>query len=82
MLNDWEVQFPGRIESMFTAIRNVAPSHLSDGSLFDFKGISTNDGITAEMKEGGDTAFDQEIFTEVKTDTASAEQTLNIIEVL
>ena len=37
MLQDWEKQFPGRMDSIFTAIGNVAPSQLADGDLFDFK---------------------------------------------
>ncbi|MFZ5699235.1 MAG: tRNA 2-thiocytidine(32) synthetase TtcA [Pseudomonadota bacterium] len=36
MLKDWERQYPGRIESIFSAIGNVAPSQLADRSLFDF----------------------------------------------
>ncbi|MDA1207791.1 MAG: tRNA 2-thiocytidine(32) synthetase TtcA, partial [Proteobacteria bacterium] len=40
MLTAWDKQFPGRIETMFKALCNVAPSHLLDQSLFDFKGLS------------------------------------------
>lgn len=36
MLNSWDRQHPGRIESMFRAICNVEPSHLADPSLYDF----------------------------------------------
>ena len=39
MLRGWNKQFPGRIESIFTAIQNIAPSQLADGNLFDFKGL-------------------------------------------
>lgn len=56
MLNDWSERFPGRIESMFTAMQNVVPSHLADHQLFDFKNIEAGD-----MIDGGDTAFDQEV---------------------
>lgn len=56
MLNDWHDQFPGRIESMFTAMQNVVPSHLCDSELFDFANIDSNSGII----NGGDTAFDEE----------------------
>ena len=62
MLNDWSQRFPGRIESMFTAMQNVVPSHLADHSLFDFKNISAD-----AMVDGGDTAFDQEIDTKPNT---------------
>lgn len=36
MLRDWERQYPGRTETIFRAIRNVAPSQLADTGLFDF----------------------------------------------
>lgn len=57
MLNEWNSKFPGRIESMFTAMQNIVPSHLCDSELFDFKSISVNSGVI----NGGDTAIDQEI---------------------
>ena len=40
MLNDWDKRFPGRIESMFSALQNVVPSHLADPDLFDFKSLA------------------------------------------
>lgn len=36
MLQQWDRQFPGRIESIFAAIQNIAPSQLADARLFDF----------------------------------------------
>ncbi|HZC02413.1 MAG TPA: tRNA 2-thiocytidine(32) synthetase TtcA [Gammaproteobacteria bacterium] len=43
MLKSWEREFPGRLESIFNSIRNIAPSHLADRRLFDFAGLgSTN----------------------------------------
>lgn len=39
MLNEWSVRYPGRIESMFKAVTNVAPSQLADRELFDFNGL-------------------------------------------
>jgi tRNA 2-thiocytidine biosynthesis protein TtcA len=59
MLRAWEKQYPGRTETMFTALQNVAPSHLMDGKLFDFKGVSA----TGLEDEEGDKAFDSEEFT-------------------
>ncbi|WP_145490452.1 tRNA 2-thiocytidine(32) synthetase TtcA [Yersinia aleksiciae] len=56
MLRDWDKQYPGRIETMFSAMQNVVPSHLNDHNLFDFKGI-THD---SEVVDGGDLAFDRE----------------------
>tara|TARA_B100000686_G_scaffold311855_1_gene355886 strand:+ start:1076 stop:1888 length:813 start_codon:yes stop_codon:yes gene_type:complete len=42
MLQEWEKKFPGRIETMFTALRNVQPSHLIDNSLYDFQSLQVN----------------------------------------
>ncbi|TCK02556.1 tRNA 2-thiocytidine(32) synthetase TtcA [Marinobacterium mangrovicola] len=39
MLNNWDKQHPGRIETMFRSLCNVVPSHLADTELFDFKGL-------------------------------------------
>jgi tRNA 2-thiocytidine biosynthesis protein TtcA len=59
MLRDWEKQYPGRIESMFTALQNVVPSHLMDTKRHDFKNIKTTGLADAE----GDKAFDAEDFS-------------------
>ncbi len=40
MLQGWDKQFPGRIETIFRAVTDVAPSHLLDTSLFDFAGLA------------------------------------------
>ena len=39
MLNEWNRQFPGRLEVLFKSIGNVAPSHLLDTELFDFHSL-------------------------------------------
>ena len=39
MMQEWDKKFPGRLETMFTAIRNVQPSHLVDNVLYDFQGL-------------------------------------------
>jgi len=39
MLADWEQSHPGRLETMFKAVTNVAPSQLADRELFDFAGL-------------------------------------------
>jgi tRNA 2-thiocytidine biosynthesis protein TtcA len=36
MLREWEKKQPGRLETIFGALANVAPSHLLDRALFDF----------------------------------------------
>lgn len=39
MLVDWERQYPGRIDSIFNALKDVSPSQLADTDLFDFTGL-------------------------------------------
>jgi tRNA 2-thiocytidine biosynthesis protein TtcA len=59
MLRDWEKNHPGRIESMFSALQNVVPSHLMDGTRYDFRGLKPSGVASAD----GDKAFDAEDFT-------------------
>ena len=54
MLAKWNEEHPGRIESIFTAMQNVVPSHLADNELFDFKQLKTG-----EVIDGGDIALDK-----------------------
>lgn len=53
MMADWDKRFPGRTESVLTAMQNVVPSHLADNRFFDFKGQTLDTAI-----EEGDIAFD------------------------
>ena len=53
MLTAWERQYPGRSQTIFTAMQNIKPSHLLDGNLFDFKNIKVGDAV-----DGGDVVFD------------------------
>ncbi|MBB1291886.1 tRNA 2-thiocytidine(32) synthetase TtcA [Pseudoalteromonas sp. SG43-7] len=54
MLAQWDIEHPGRIESIFTAMQNVVPSHLADNELFDFTNLKTG-----EVIDGGDIALDK-----------------------
>src|SRR5687768_7978409 len=58
MLQQWDRKFPGRLETMFTALQNIQPSHLVDPALHDFKGIRISNGPVPD----GDKAFDPETF--------------------
>jgi tRNA 2-thiocytidine biosynthesis protein TtcA len=49
MLKQWERQFPGRIDAIFGAIKNVAPSQLADTELFDFAGLTQGE---LEVEQG------------------------------
>jgi tRNA 2-thiocytidine biosynthesis protein TtcA len=39
MLREWEQQYPGRTESIFSSLRNVVPSHLADPRAADFSAL-------------------------------------------
>ncbi|ALU91489.1 cell cycle control ATPase [Herbaspirillum rubrisubalbicans M1] len=56
MLNQWEKTNPLWIKSMFTAMANIAPSHMLDRSLFDFSSFKPGAGKEAT----GDTLFDRD----------------------
>jgi tRNA 2-thiocytidine biosynthesis protein TtcA len=74
MLNQWHENFPGRIESMFTAMQNVVPSHLCDSELFDFANITQQSGVI----NGGDKAFDQEVFSNTSIENANDDSDKNL----
>ncbi|NMP17200.1 tRNA 2-thiocytidine(32) synthetase TtcA [Thalassotalea sp. Y01] len=54
MLNGWDKQYPGRIETMFKAVTDVVPSHLADTKLYDFAGLQATGAPFAD----GDIGFD------------------------
>ena len=54
MLQEWERKHPGRVDTMFTALQNLVPSHLADGTHYDFKGLT----LTGVADQEGDQAFD------------------------
>jgi tRNA 2-thiocytidine biosynthesis protein TtcA len=60
MLREWDRKYPGRVDNMFNALQNLVPSHLADGTHFDFKGL-TADGVASDE---GDKAFDPPEFAE------------------
>lgn len=52
MLLQWERQFPGRIDTIFGAIKNVSPSQLADTALFDFTGLALDrDSVPVDNEE-------------------------------
>jgi tRNA 2-thiocytidine biosynthesis protein TtcA len=56
MLRDWDKRFPGRLDNMLHSLQNVVPSHLADGTLYDYKSLTANGVARAD----GDRAFDPE----------------------
>lgn len=56
MLQDWDIQQPGRVVNVFKSMSRITTSHLLDTELFDFKNLSTDKA--SELKEF-DIAFDE-----------------------
>jgi tRNA 2-thiocytidine biosynthesis protein TtcA len=46
MLAEWEREYPGRTESIFSALRNVETAHLADPAVFDFPGLDAEPSQT------------------------------------
>ena len=64
MLHEWERKHPGRVESIFNAMRNVQPSHLLDRRLQDFAAVRA----TGRAEPDGDIAFDVDSLIEAATE--------------
>ncbi|MBO1271187.1 tRNA 2-thiocytidine(32) synthetase TtcA [Shewanella sp. 4t3-1-2LB] len=60
MLKAWDKQFPGRIETIFTAMQNTAPSQGVDRNAFDFVSLrqDPNAELSGEVAEADLPAFD------------------------
>ena len=67
MLNDWERQYPGRIDNMASAMGNITLSHLMDRKLYPFTSLKPS----GQADRAGDKAFDDDD-DEVCTPTAAA----------
>jgi tRNA 2-thiocytidine biosynthesis protein TtcA len=55
MVKVWS-KTPGRVESVFRALKNIVPSHLADANAFDFQSLVA----TGVADENGDKAFDDD----------------------
>ena len=56
MLADWDRRHPGRVQTIFSSLSRVVPSHLMDASLFGFRDLVASGVADAD----GDIAFDEE----------------------
>jgi len=50
MLHAWEKQYPGRTETLFSAIKNVSPSQLADTSLFNFTDLRADKNASPQTE--------------------------------
>ncbi len=73
MIQDWEKQWPGRTETIFRSLQNIAPSQLADPNLFDFGGLEAA-RVMSEDKVTENKATDGEMDDEA---IAQLEETFN-----
>jgi tRNA 2-thiocytidine biosynthesis protein TtcA len=59
MLADWEREFPGRTETIFSSLRNVETEHLADTRKFDFTGLEAR--RVPQMTERDETELDSRL---------------------
>ena len=53
MLQEWQRKYPGRVESIFSSLQNVVPSHLADNSQYDFT-MSDTDNSAGKFLSSND----------------------------
>ena len=61
LLEEWERDYPGRVESLFSALTHVAPSQLADAALFDFKGLEARRAESSAARATASTDADAEL---------------------
>jgi len=52
MMRDWNKRFPGRLETMFSALQRISPSHLLDPQQFDFRNLQTESDTGSHANNG------------------------------
>ncbi|AIY65473.1 tRNA 2-thiocytidine(32) synthetase TtcA [Pseudoalteromonas piratica] len=75
MLNEWDKTHPGRVETIFTSMQNVVPSHLADPSIFNFAELNKDSQI-----DEGDIALDKPDVPAVPVGLEIEEQDVNVIQ--
>lgn len=56
LMREWEKKYPGRVESIFSSLSTIVPSHLMDPNMFGFKDLKAD----GEANPLGDIAFDED----------------------
>ena len=52
MMRDWNKRFPGRLETMFSALQRISPSHLLDPQQFDFRNLQSESDTGSHANKG------------------------------
>jgi len=80
MINDWERQNPGRLETIFSALTRVSPSQLADRNLFDFINLSIDRSETDDRMEKSPLNENQVVDPNSETMIPDLIHTINIMD--
>ncbi len=81
MLQQWDKQSPGRIENIFAAIQNIAPSQLADYNLFDFQNLALDRSSTSNSSAQNREWFEESIEPNVDMQTSTTPLTATPIHI-
>ncbi|QSX35298.1 tRNA 2-thiocytidine(32) synthetase TtcA [Shewanella avicenniae] len=84
LLKSWDKQFPGRIETIFTAMQNTAPSQGVDREAFDFVSLKKDPTVTmkGDVAEADLPAFDfMDVSNSGHIDLDTAAKRIDVVEV-
>lgn len=74
MLREWDKAYPKRLDSIFAAMQNVAPSQLADRELFDFESLAVEKPTATDKPQQTGKTGKQESNLPTTTDVMAAEQ--------
>lgn len=77
MLQAWEREHPSRVEAIFSAMQNVAPSQLADTQLFDFESLQID---RSEERKPYEFGSEQTISSSKPSDDESIVQVIEIYQ--
>ncbi|WP_417760568.1 tRNA 2-thiocytidine(32) synthetase TtcA [Shewanella sp.] len=83
LLKSWDKQFPGRIETIFTAMQNTAPSQGVDRAAFDFVSLTKDPTATmaGDVAEADLPAFDfMDVSNSGHIDLDNAAKRIDVVE--
>ena len=63
MLQGWEKQHPGRLDSIFRSLQNLSPSQLADHNLFNFKDLENHRTLATPEHDASHDDFIQKAFS-------------------
>jgi tRNA 2-thiocytidine biosynthesis protein TtcA len=76
LLQSWEKANPGRLETIFASIQNVAPSHLADTRLFDFAKLGSRVPATSTQLDWLPGQRAQHTANDALNDTAATDRAM------